>query len=54
MPHVYGCHETYLRHEDDSSTSTLQRIINVSSLKTQRVVWIMTVIKEGSTRAWPR
>jgi hypothetical protein len=33
-PHVYGCHETYLRHEDYSSTSTLQIIINVSSLNT--------------------
>jgi hypothetical protein len=29
-------------------------IINVSSLKTQSVVWIMTVIEEGSTRAWPQ
>jgi hypothetical protein len=51
MPHVHGYHETYLRHEDDSSTSTLQRIINTSSLKTQRVVWIMMVIEEGSTKA---
>jgi hypothetical protein len=46
MPHVYGCYETFLRHEDDSSTSTLQRIIKVSSLKTQRVVCIMMVIEE--------
>jgi hypothetical protein len=50
MPHVYSCYETYLRHEDDSSTSTLQRIINVSALKTQRVVWIMMVIEKGSTK----
>jgi hypothetical protein len=28
-------------------------IINVSSLKTQIVVWIMIVIDEGSTKAWP-
>jgi hypothetical protein len=26
-------------------------IINVNSLKIQRVVWIMMVIEEGSTRA---
>jgi Zn-finger protein len=50
MPHVYDCHETYLRHKDDPSTSILQRIINLSSLKTQRVVWIMMVIEKGSTR----
>jgi hypothetical protein len=37
-----------------SSTSTFQRIINMSSLKTHRVVWIMIVIKEGPTRAWLR
>jgi hypothetical protein len=27
---------------------------NVCSLKAQRVVWIMIVIEEGSTRAWPQ
>jgi hypothetical protein len=27
---------------------------NICPLKTQRVVWIMMVIEEGSTRAWPR
>jgi hypothetical protein len=27
--------------------------INICPLKTQRVVWIMMVIEEGSTRAWP-
>jgi hypothetical protein len=36
-----------------SSTSTLQGIINVSSLKTQRVLWIMMVIEEGSTHDEP-
>jgi hypothetical protein len=38
-----------------SSTSTFQRTINVSSVKTQRVVWIMMVIEEGSTKtSWLR
>jgi hypothetical protein len=27
--------------------------INVCVLKTQRIVWIMMVIEEGSTKAWP-
>jgi hypothetical protein len=36
-----------------SSTTTLQRIVNISSLKTQRVVKIMMVIEEGSIKAWP-
>jgi hypothetical protein len=36
------------------SRSLFQRDINVCSLKAQRVVWIMMVIEEGSTRTWPR
>jgi hypothetical protein len=37
-----------------SSTSIFQRTINVCSLKTQRVVWMMMGIEEWSTRIWPR
>jgi hypothetical protein len=40
---------TSLRKKEENE---LIRIINVSSLKTQRVVRIMIVIGEGSTRAW--
>jgi hypothetical protein len=47
MKHIQDM-KTYL------STSTLQRIINLCSLKTQKVVWIMMVIEEWSTRAWSR
>jgi hypothetical protein len=42
-------------HKDKESfreENELIIIINVSSLKTQSVVWIMMVIEEGSTRAW--
>jgi hypothetical protein len=42
---------TSLRKKEENE---LIRIINVSSLKTQRVVRIMIVIEEGSTRAWSR
>jgi hypothetical protein len=44
------CHKdkTHFKEENE-----LIIIINVSSLKTQSVVWIIMVIEEGSIRAWP-
>jgi hypothetical protein len=42
---------TSLRKKEENE---LIRITNVSSLKTQRIVRIIIVIKEGSTRAWSR
>jgi hypothetical protein len=52
MPYVYCCHKIYLRYEDAFFYINISRIMNISSLKIQRVVWIMMMIEEGSTRAW--
>jgi hypothetical protein len=46
--------ECYKYKENFKEENELMIIINVSSLKTQSVVWIMVVIEEGSTRAWMR
>jgi hypothetical protein len=54
MSHVYWHHKIYLDIKTYLSTSILQRIINVSLLKTQRGMRIMMVIEEGSARTWLR
>jgi hypothetical protein len=46
--------EVFIHQDIRYDQYELMMIINVTSLKTQRVVGIMMLIEEGLTWAWPR
>jgi hypothetical protein len=50
--HILNVIKTRRTSSSKKEENELMMIINISTLKTQRVVWIMMVIEEGSIRAW--
>jgi hypothetical protein len=51
--HIFNIMKIRRISSSEKEKNKLMMTINVCSLKT-RVVWIMMVIEEGSTRAWTR